>query len=129
MDTIANMLSGMNNAGKARKETVVIPLSKLKLNIAKALQTLGYVKAANIKKVGNHEMLEIVLFYEKDGSHKIKGSKRVSKPSKRVYLGVSDIKPVKFGTGALFISTPKGILTDREARKEMVGGEALFQIW
>jgi len=128
MDTIANMLSGVKNAGKANKETVVLPFSKLKNEIAKALVANGYLKAVREIKVGEHSALELVLSY-KDGSPKIQDLKRVSKPSKRVYLGVKSIKPVKFGTGTLFLSTPKGILTDKEARKEMVGGEALFEIW
>ncbi len=128
MDTIANMLSGITNAGKANKETIVVPFSKLKFEIAKSLSESGYLKAAKETALGNHKGIELVLAY-KDGSHVISGIKRVSKPSKRVYRGVKDIKPVKFGSGTLFLSTPKGILTDREARKGQVGGEALFEIW
>lgn len=128
MDTIANMLSGVTNAGKANKETVTVPFSNLKSEIAKAMHTHGFIKAVHETKIGNHKGLEIVIMY-KDGSPRICGVKRVSKPSRRVYKGTNDIKPVKFGAGTLFMSTPKGILTGREARKEMVGGEALFEIW
>jgi small subunit ribosomal protein S8 len=129
MDKIANMLSGIKNAGKARKETVVAPFSKLKLEIAKSLVAAGYLKAVKEITIGNHPGLELVLMYNKDGEHRIGDVKRVSKSSKRVYKGVKDIKPVKFGQGTVFLSTPKGILTGKEARKEMVGGEALFEIW
>lgn len=128
MDTIADMLSGITNAGKAGKTTVVLPLSTLKKNIADALVAAGYLKAAATTKDAKHEMLELVLLYTK-GEHRIGGVKRISKPSKRVYIGSRDIRPVKFGSGSMFLSTPKGILTDKEARKEMVGGEVLFEIW
>lgn len=128
MDIIANMLSGIRNAGNAQKETIIIPFSKLKLEIAKSLVENGYLKAAHETKLGNHKGLELVLMY-KDGEHVITGAKRVSKPSRRVYNKVKDIRRVKFGYGTLFLSTPKGILTDKTARKEMVGGEALFEIW
>jgi small subunit ribosomal protein S8 len=129
MDTIANMLSGVTNAGKANKETVTVPFSKLKSEIAKAMAAHGFVKAVHETKIGNHKGLELVIMYDKDGLPKIGGVKRVSKPSRRVYKGAKDIKPVKFGSGTLFLSTPKGILTGAQARREMVGGEALFEIW
>jgi small subunit ribosomal protein S8 len=129
MDTIANMLSGVKNAGKANKETVIVPFSKLKSEIAKAMAAQGFVKAVHETKIGNHKGLELVVMYDKDGQPSISGIKRISKPSCRVYKGAKDIKPVKFGSGTLFLSTPKGILTGAQARKEMVGGEALFEIW
>jgi small subunit ribosomal protein S8 len=128
MDQIANMLSGVMNAGKANKEVIVVPFSNLKFEIAKVLVETGYIKASNETKLGNHKGLEIVLAY-KDGAHIIGGIKRISKPSRRVYKGVNDIKPVKFGSGTLFLSTPKGILTGKKARENQVGGEALFEIW
>jgi small subunit ribosomal protein S8 len=128
MDQLANMLSGIKNAGKANKETVIIPFSTLKQEIAKSLVANGYLKAQHETKIGKHKGLELVLMYEA-GEHKVVDVKRISKPSRRVYYGVRDIRPVKFGSGALFLSTPKGILTDKQARKELVGGEALFEIW
>jgi small subunit ribosomal protein S8 len=129
MDTIANMLSGIKNAGKAKKETVIIPFSAFKQELAKSLVEAGYLKAQHTTKIGAHQGLELVLMYDKDGEATIVDVKRISKPSKRVYVGVKDIRPVKFGSGSLFLSTPKGILTDKQARKELVGGEALFEIW
>ncbi|MEN9852690.1 MAG: hypothetical protein RI996_633 [Candidatus Parcubacteria bacterium] len=129
MDQIANMLSGIKNAGKAKKETVIAPFSKLKLEIAKSLVSAGYIKAVKEITIGAHPGLELVLMYNKDGEHIIVDIKRISKPSRRVYKGTKDIKPVKFGQGTLFLSTPKGILTGKQARKELVGGEALFEIW
>ena len=99
-----------------------------KQEIAKSLVESGYLKAQHITKIGAHNGLELVLMY-KDGEHAVTNVKRVSKPSRRVYLGAKDIRPVKFGSGSLFLSTPKGILTDKQARKELVGGEVLFNIW
>lgn len=128
MDQIANMLNGIKNAGTAQKELVQVPFSKFKLQIAEALKEGGYVKAVREIQDGAKKSIEIVLSY-KNKDHAIHGVKRVSKPSKRVYIGVKDIRPVKFGSGALFISTPKGVMSEQAARKEMVGGEALFEIW
>jgi small subunit ribosomal protein S8 len=128
MDQIANMLNGIKNAGTAQKELVQVPFSKFKLQIAEALKESGYVKAVRQIEDGSKKSIEIVLAY-KNKDHAIHGVKRVSKPSKRVYIGVKDIRPVKFGSGALFISTPKGVMSEQAARKEMVGGEALFEIW
>jgi small subunit ribosomal protein S8 len=129
MDGIANMINGLQNAGRAHKETVSIPYSIFKDEIAKALTKAGYIKTSRkVQGEGAKVQLELVLEY-KNKDHVIHGARRISKPSKRVYMGVRDIRPVKFGSGALLFSTPKGILTDKEARKEMVGGEALFEIW
>lgn len=128
MDQIANMINGIKNAGTAQKEVVRVPFSKFKLQIAEALKNAGYVKAAREVQDGSKKFVEVVLNY-KNKEHVILGVKRISKPSKRVYVAVKDIRPVKFGTGSLFVSTPKGVMTEKEARKEMVGGEALFEIW
>lgn len=127
-DPIADFLVRLKNASVVRRDTVVLPYSKLKNAVGEALLKRGFVKSVvrRAKKVG--ASLEVGLIYEGD-KPKIKGVERVSKPSKRVYLGVKDIRKVREGHGALIISTPKGILSDAEARKEMVGGEALFKIW
>lgn len=127
-DPIADFLVRLRNASVVRRDVVVLPYSKLKNAVGEALLKRGFVKSVvkRAKKVG--ASLEVGLIYEGD-KPKIKGVERVSKPSKRVYLGVKDIRKVREGHGALIISTPKGILSDAEARKEMVGGEALFKIW
>ena len=127
MDPIANMLIAIKNASLVKKETIIIPSSKMKLAILELLKREGYVKAYNLIE-GVKPSIEIVISYV-NKMPRITDLKRVSKPSKRVYTGVKDIAPVKYGHGICVISTPKGIMTDKEARKEMVGGEVLFKIW
>ena len=127
-DPIADFLVRLKNGTVMRKESISLPYSNLKNAIGEALLKAGFVSSVvkKPKKVG--AMLEVGLVYT-DGKAKIKGVERVSKLSKRVYVGVKKIRSVKEGYGALILSTPKGILTDKEARKEQVGGEALFKIW
>lgn len=127
MDTLANMLVSIKNAGLVNKTSVVIPSSKMKVAVLELLKREGYVKAINITE-GIKPTVEIALVYV-NKLPRITNVKRVSKPSKRVYAGVKDIESVKYGHGISVLSTPKGIMTDKEARKEMVGGEVLFKIW
>ncbi len=130
MDQIANMLIAVKNAGNIKKGSISIPYSKLKASILEVLKKEGYVKTYHVLDgENNKKTLEIVLEYKKDGAHRITEVKRISKQSKRVYTGVKDISPTKYGIGISVLSTPKGILTDKEARKEQVGGEILFTIW
>ena len=127
MDQIANMLIAIKNAGLVNKATVTIPSSKMKAAILELLKNEGYIKTYKVS--GDVKpTIEIVLEYVK-GSPRIHGVTRVSKQSKRVYISVKDITPYKYGHGMTVISTPKGILSDKQARKEQVGGEALFTIW
>ena len=128
MDPIADMLTHMRNAGAAGKHSVVVGYSKLKHDIADVLVTEGFVKSAEKKSKGNKHHLAINLFIE-NRLPKIKGAKRLSKPSKRVYKKVGEIKPVRQGYGILVLSTPKGVMAGHKARKEGLGGEALFSIW
>jgi small subunit ribosomal protein S8 len=127
MDTIANMLTAITNGGLVKKTTVTVPASKMKMAILDLLKKEGYIKTYHV--TGEQKpTIEIVLEYVK-GMPRIHGATRVSRLSKRVYTGVKDITPVKYGHGIAVLSTPKGILTDKEARKELVGGELLFTIW
>ena len=103
-----------------------MPYSKLKEAIANVLVTEGYLKSVNKKK--SSPTLEVVLNYH-NGESKVKEVQRISKPSRRIYKGFEDIHPMKGGFGKTIFSTPKGILTDRQAIKEKVGGEVLFKIW
>jgi small subunit ribosomal protein S8 len=128
MDKIADMLIAIKNAGNAGKETLLLPYSNYRANIARALFQAGYIKSYSQKKMKKGDKLEIDILYKKDQSPKITYVKRISKPSRRLYMGVREIYPVKQGFGSLFLSTPKGILTGDEAKKEMVGGEILFEI-
>ncbi len=127
MDTLANMLVSIKNAGLVRKTSVIIPHSKMKESVLELLKNEGYIKTYKVE-VGVKPTIEVVIEY-KGKTPRISGVTRVSKNSKRVYKGVKEISPVKYGHGTAVFSTPKGIMTDKEARKEMVGGEVLFTIW
>ncbi len=127
MDQIANMLISIKNGGLVKKATVTLPASKLKSSILELLKQEGYIKTYSVTE-GVKPTVEVVIAYTK-GSPRINGVARVSKQSKRIYTGVKDIKPFKYGHGMTVLSTPKGILSDKQARKEQVGGELLFTIW
>jgi small subunit ribosomal protein S8 len=130
MDVISNMLISIKNGGAASKDRVIVPFSILKNAIAKALLDEGYIAGyEKIKGVKAGFGLAVTLKYTKEGKHKITNLKRVSKPSRRLYAGVKDIYPVLQGTGKLFLSTPKGILTGDKAQQQLVGGEILFEMW
>jgi small subunit ribosomal protein S8 len=128
-DIIGDFIIRLKNAGAVGKGTVSVPYSKLRHSVAKKLVEAGYIVAAveQGKRVQD-KTLEITLRYE-NGSHRISGVKRISKPGRRLYTKVADIHPVKFGKGHMILSTPAGILTNVEARAQKVGGEQLFIIW
>lgn len=128
-DPVADFITRLKNAGAIKKQSISLPYSIFKMAIAEKLKDAGYVTAVDKKGKKVKKTLDVVLKYDESGKHVIAGVKRVSKPGRRMYKGVHDIKPVKYGHGALILSTPKGIMTDKEARKEGVGGEALFEIW
>ncbi len=121
------MLIAIKNGGLVNKTTVTLPSSKMKAAILELLKNEGYIKTYKVEE-GVKPTVEVVLAYTKD-MPRIHGVSRVSKQSKRVYTGVKDITSFKYGHGMTVLSTPKGILSDRQARKEMVGGEILFTIW
>lgn len=129
MDKIADMLVMVKNANIVHKEMVTTPYSKYKHAIAECLVRNGFLKAAH-KKTGKagFPVLELELVY-KGKDPKVTHVERVSKPSRRIYFGANDIRLVRNGYGLLVLSTPKGILDGQKARKEQVGGEALFKIW
>ena len=128
MDQISNMIIMMKNAGAGNKATVLVPYSKLKNAILECLKKEGYIASINKKVKKGQPLLEVELVYV-DKKPKIKDVERISKLSKRVYFGMDDIHSIRNGHGLLVLSTPKGILSGKEARKEHVGGEALFKIW
>lgn len=130
MDKIADMLVMVKNANIVGKDVVVTPYSKYKHSIAQCLLKNGFLKAVN-KKTGKDGFpaLELELLYKGKKDPKVSHVERVSRPSRRVYFGMSDIRPVRNGYGLLVLSTPKGVLDGKTARKEQVGGEALFKIW
>ena len=127
-DTIGDFIIRLKNAGMVGKDTINVPYSKFRHAVADKLKEAGYIENAEQAGKKFPKTLEVKLKYE-NGAHKISGVKRVSKPGRRLYAKVGDIHPVKFGKGHLILSTPAGILTDDEARKQNVGGEQLFIIW
>ena len=118
----------IKNANHVGHESIVVPHSKMKLSIAECLVKEGYLKYATKKTRKGFPVIELGLLYA-EGEPKVTGTERISKSSCRVYKGVKDIKSTRNGYGLTVLSTPKGILTNKEARKEMVGGEVLFKIW
>jgi small subunit ribosomal protein S8 len=128
MDPISNMAIALKNASLASHESVTVPYSKVKFALATALEKAGYVKAVAKKTKKNLQVLEITLAYN-NGNPKITGVERVSKPSRRLYIDVRSMKKPLGGTGLEFISTPKGIMTSREAKTEHVGGEVMLKVW
>lgn len=128
MDPISNMIIMMKNASLAGKETVLFPHSKVKNAILACLKKEGYVSDFSKKVKKDGAMLEVKLIYL-NGKPKITEVERISKQSRRIYFGMKNIHSVRNGSGILVLSTPKGILSGRDARREQVGGEALFKIW
>ena len=118
----------MKNASLAGKESVSFPYSKMKDAIAECLKKEGYISEFFKKNKNSQPMLEVELIYA-DKKPKITEVERISKQSRRIYFRIKDIHSVRNGSGLLVLSTPKGILSGKEARKEQVGGEALFKLW
>lgn len=127
-DPIGDMLSQIRNVGAVKKATFSLPFSKLRFAVADALVKEGYLASVTKKGKKVVKLMEIGLLYV-DGKPRVSGTTRLSKPSRRVYYGVDDIKKIRQGYGLLMLSTPDGIRSGSEARKKKVGGEALFKIW
>lgn len=129
VDTIAQLIIGLKNANNAGKASTTFPYSKMTEAVLETLHKAGFV--GSVSKKGNKKIfksIDVDLLYQ-DGKPKIEGVKQVSKYSRRMYVKADEANAVRNGFGALVLTTPKGILVDREARKEKVGGEALFKIW
>ena len=127
-DPIADMLTRLRNAVMARHEEVEIPLSRMKVSLAEALKKEGYIKGFEEKPDSKQGVLRLSLKYSQKGSV-ITGIKRVSKPSRRVYVSHDDIPQVLNGLGISILSTPLGVMSDRDARLKKVGGEILCTVW
>lgn len=128
-DPISDMLIQIKNATMVKKPSVSIPYSNIKMEIAKVLQKEGYLKSAVKKGKKIKKVLACDLIYSENNESKIHDVARVSKLSCRVYIGVKELKPVRQGSGLMVLSTPKGIMTSKEAKEANVGGEVLFKIW
>jgi small subunit ribosomal protein S8 len=128
-DPISDMLTRIRNAGKAKFNSVDIPGSKLKTELANVLKNEGYIRNFKFLKDDKQGILRVYLKYDQRQANTILTLKRISKPSRRVYVKSKDIKPVYNGMGVAVLSTSRGVMTDRQARKENVGGEILCTIW
>lgn len=126
-DPIADMLTRIRNAASARHTNVRVPVSKMKLEICKILHEEGYIRGFQLVGKGND--LRIRLRYDEHRQPVVRGLKRVSKPGRRVYVGKSELPRVLGGLGIAIISTSQGLMTDREARKNGIGGEVVGYVW
>lgn len=128
-DPIADMLTRIRNANTVKHETVDVPASNIKKEIARILLEEGFVKGYDVIEDGKQGIIRLQLKYGIEGERVISGLKRISKPGMRVYSSKDEIPKVLNGLGVAIMSTSKGILTDREARKENVGGEVICYVW
>ena len=128
-DVIADMLTRIRNANNAKHETVDIPASNMKKAIADILLEEGYIKSYTVIDDTKQGVIKVTLKYGPGKTRIISGLRRVSKPGLRIYAGCEELPSVMRGLGIAIISTPKGIMTDKKARKENVGGEVLAYVW
>ena len=127
-DPIADMLTRIRNANAAKHATVAVPFSRIKESIANILKNEGYIVDYEIKEEGANKDIVVTLKFV-DGEEVVKGLRRISKPGRRVYSSVENLPKVLGGLGIAIVSTPKGVLTDKECRKHSVGGEVLCYVW
>ncbi len=128
-DPIADLLTRIRNGAQARKEQVDIPWSKVKTRIVEVLTAEGYLKEHSIVEQAGHRTLRVWLRYDGQNRPVITGLKRISRPSLRIYVGAQEIPAIRGGLGVNILSTPAGILADREARKRNLGGELVCSVW
>jgi small subunit ribosomal protein S8 len=128
-DPIADLLARIRNAHRAKHDRLDVPASRLKLEVCRILKEEGYIKDVKQVEAKPRDVIRVFLNYTKDGEPGISRIRRVSTPGRRVYRGAEQIKPVLNGMGIGIISTSKGLLTDRQARDQRVGGEVLCEIW
>lgn len=128
-DPIADMLTRIRNSLERGHEKVDMPSSKMKLEIARVLKKEGYIKDFRVMKDEHRAVLKVILKYVSENKGAITTLRRVSRPGRRIYVGSDEIPSVLNGLGLAILSTPKGVLTDGEARREKVGGELLCEIW
>ena len=128
-DPIADMLTRIRNANSARHETVDIPASNMKKAIAEILNEEGYIKSYQVIEDNKQGVIRVALKYGPSKEKVISGIKRISKPGLRIYAGACDVPKVLNGLGIAIISTSKGVMTDKKARQENIGGEGLAYVW
>lgn len=128
-DPLADMLTRIRNATKAGFDSVEMPLSKMKMHVAQVLQREGYISAYQVSEEGPQGSLTISLKYGPKNEKVINGLRRASKPGRRQYKGSNHIPRIMSGLGIAILTTSKGVLSDREARQQKVGGEVLCEVW
>ena len=128
-DAIADMLTRIRNANSAKHDSVKVPASNMKKAIAQILVDEGYIKGFTVEEDGKQGIMEVQLKYGPNKSQVITGLRRVSKPGLRIYTNCEDMPKVMKGLGIAILSTPKGVMTDKDARKANVGGEVLAFVW
>lgn len=128
-DPVADMLTRIRNGNRVKLESVDMPSSKMKVGIARVLLREGYIKAYREIEAEPRNLLRVYLKYTREGEKAIRVIRRVSKPGRRVYTSVKDLAPVLEGLGISILSTPNGILSNRECRGRQVGGEVLCSVW
>lgn len=129
IDPITDILNRIRNAQSVNKETVTVPFSNLKYEIAKILEKEDFIEKVEKKGRKIKKIIEITLKYDKNKKPVISGLKRISKPGQRIYKSFKEIKPIKGGYGIAIISTSKGLMIDKEARKQKLGGEVICEVW
>ena len=128
-DPLADMLTRIRNAGNAKHKSVDMPGSRIKTSLAELMKKEGFIKNYKFIKDNKQGILRVYLKYDAKDTHVIYGLERVSKPSRRTYVQGKEIKPVLNGLGVSVLSASKGLMTDKQARKENIGGEILCNIW
>ena len=128
-DPVADFLTRVRNAIRARHQKMDVPASNLKIEIARILKEEGYISNYKATEEEGHRILRVYLKYGAEGESAILDLKRISKPGSRVYIGRDEIRRVQGGLGISILTTPKGVMTGRTARKENVGGEVLAHVW
>jgi small subunit ribosomal protein S8 len=128
-DPIADLLTRIRNAIQAGHDCVVVPRSKLKLEIVRLMQEEGFLDDHSVEEDGKQGLIKVYPRYDESNSAVIRGLTRISKPSRRKYVGKHDVPRVRNGLGMAILTTPRGVLTDQQARREGVGGEVLCYVW
>lgn len=129
MDTFADFLTRVRNGLRSRQRDVRVPYSRLKYEVARVLLEEGFITNFSVEGDGPQRQIVVTLKYDDTGKSVIRGIRLVSRQSRRVYVGVSEIPRVIGGLGVAILTTPQGIVTDREARRKGVGGEVLCKVW
>jgi small subunit ribosomal protein S8 len=128
-DPIADLLTRIRNGQRARHAEATMPSSQLKLAVARVMETQGYVEGVQVEAEDGKPVLRVGLRYRDDGREMIDGLRRISRPSRRVYVGADQIPEVRNGLGIAILSTSRGVMSDQDARAQKLGGELLCEVW